>query len=60
MSGLVGVSSVIVFVAVLATTVISLLLSLALIKAFSTQGRLLRSGRAGTSSNPGGGASTAL
>lgn len=44
MSGLVGVSSVIVFVAVLATTVISLLLSLALIKAFSTQGRLLRSG----------------
>ena len=43
-SGLVGVSSVIVFVAVVATTVISLLLSLAFIKALSTQGRLLRNG----------------
>ncbi len=43
-SGLVGVSSVIVFVGVVATTVISLLLSLAFIKALSTQGRLLRNG----------------
>lgn len=44
MSGLVGVSSVIVLVSVLATTVLGVLLAVALIRALSTQRRLLRSG----------------